>query len=867
MKTQTPSFYFKKLNPFAYEVMDKATNRCIERSNPELELAHWLLVLAEEDKSDVALIIRHFGGETTKVISESNAFLDGLPRGASRLSTFSSLLVDGLEQAWICASLVFGETKIRTGHLLLAACRNSTLRAYLGGVSREFQKINAQQLEEAFAEIVAGSAEDISLSESEQSTTPSASGPSSESALGRFAEDLTAKARDGKMDPVVCRDDEVRQIIDVLLRRRQNNPILTGEAGVGKTAVVEGFAQKIASGDVPDALKEVSLFSLDIGLLQAGASMKGEFEERLRTVIEEVQSSPKPIILFIDEAHTLIGAGGSEGTGDAANLLKPALARGELRTVAATTWSEYKKHIEKDPALTRRFQVVKVEEPSEEDAAIMLRGVVTVLEKHHGTDILNEAVLSSVKLSSRYIQGRQLPDKAVSLLDTSCARVALTQSSPPAALERRQEAIRNLETEEQILNREAKRGQDVASLLAKVATALEEEKNAAQELEEQWKKELDLLKQIKEAKAAIDEGGDAATLATLKDQLAEVQGQEPLISPSVDENVVASVISDWTGIPLGRMVQDEISGVLNLADRLKERVKGQDHAMEMISKRIITSRAGIDNPSKPIGVFLLAGTSGTGKTETALALAELLYGDERKVTTINMSELQDGTTSVSKLIGSSAGYVGYGEGGLLTNAVKQNPYSIILLDEVEKAHSNVHELFFQVFDKGYLFDGMGTYIDFKNTIIILTSNAGSELVMSLCSDPELRPDVAGLTEALKKPLLEVFPPALLGRLVSIPYYPLSPEVLELIIKLQLNRIKKRVEAQKGIPFEYTDELVAHILSRCQDIESGGRVVDAILTNTLLPEMGRKVLEAMFSGDQLSSIKVDAQKKEFVYEIS
>ena len=790
-----------------------------------------------------------------------------MPRGASRLSTFSGLLVDGLEQAWVCASLVFGETKIRTGHLLLAACRNSTLRAYLGGVSSEFQKINAQQLEEAFAEIVAGSAEDHDPSASEDAAQAAASsGPSSESALARFAEDLTAKARDGKMDPVVCRDDEVRQIIDVLLRRRQNNPILTGEAGVGKTAVVEGFAQKIADGDVPDALKEVSLHSLDIGLLQAGASMKGEFEDRLRQVIDEVQSSPKPIILFIDEAHTLIGAGGSEGTGDAANLLKPALARGELRTVAATTWSEYKKHIEKDPALTRRFQVVKVEEPSEEDAAVMLRGVVSVLEKHHGTDILNEAVLSAVKLSSRYIQGRQLPDKAVSLLDTSCARVALTQSSPPAALERRREAIRNLQIELDILGRESKRGVDVASQLATAKTALEDEETAAKALEEQWEKERELLAQLQEAKKVADEGGESGPIAEIKKQLSELQGQEPLISHSVDENIVASVISDWTGIPLGRMVQDEISGVLNLADRLKERVKGQDHAMEMIAKRIITSRAGIDNPSKPIGVFLLAGTSGTGKTETALALAELLYGDERKVTTINMSELQDGTTSVSKLIGSSAGYVGYGEGGLLTNAVKQNPYSIILLDEVEKAHSNVHELFFQVFDKGYLFDGMGTYIDFKNTIIILTSNAGSDLVMSLCADPELRPDVAGLTEALKKPLLEVFPPALLGRLVSIPYYPLSPDVLKLIINLQLNSIRKRVQSQKGIALTYTDEVVEMIFERCRDAESGGRVVDAILTNTMLPEMGRQVLEAIFQGKDLKSITIGTKDGDFDYLI-
>ena len=869
MQTKSPSFYFKKLNSYAYSTIDQATNRCVERSNPELEIAHWLIVLAESEDSDLTNIVRHFGAETTIIKTQCNQFLDSLPRGASRLSSFSRLLTDLLEQSWVVASLVFGETQIRSGHVLLAAVRNSVVRAYLGGVSKEFQKIVPQELEESFVDITAGSIESEQLlsggQDSESSSPSEASGDSGDSALAKYSQDLTEKARTGGIDPVVCRDDEIRQIVDILLRRRQNNPILTGEAGVGKTAVVEGFALKLAVGDVPDALKDVSLRSLDLGLLQAGASMKGEFEERLRKVIQEVQNSPQPIILFIDEAHTLIGAGGEAGVGDAANLLKPALARGELRTIAATTWAEYKKHIEKDPALTRRFQVVKVEEPNEEDASTMLRGVVATLEKHHGVDILNEGVLAAVRLSNRYITGRQLPDKAVGLLDTACARVALTQSSAPAKIEMKSEVIRNLNIEKDILVREAGRGIDVAKQISDVEDKLEGEDKVLNELTVQWEAEKAIIEKLQAAKLESDESGDFSEVKSLEAELEKVQGDMPLISSCVDENIVGAVVSDWTGIPLGKMVRNEIENILNLPSLLKKRVIGQDHALEMISKRIVTARAGIDNPSKPIGVFLLAGTSGVGKTETALALADAIYGGEQNVITINMSEYQESHT-VSTLKGAPPGYVGYGEGGVLTEAVRRNPYSVVLLDEVEKAHSDVHEIFFQVFDKGFMEDGEGRFIDFRNTIILLTSNAGTDMIMDLCSDPELAPESDVLSESLKKPLLEVFPPALLGRLVTIPYYPLSPDVLRLIIELQLNRVKKRVELQKNVPFEYTDNVVELVFNRCNDSDSGGRVVDAILTNTLLPEMGRQILDAVFKGDEISSVKVDAKDGNFLYEI-
>ncbi|MGI9507924.1 MAG: type VI secretion system ATPase TssH, partial [Geminicoccaceae bacterium] len=706
-------------------------------------------------------------------------------------------------------------------------------------------------------------------------------------ALDQFTVNLTDRARNGEIDPVLGRDSEIRQVIDILTRRRQNNPILTGEAGVGKTAVVEGFARWLAAGDVPPPLKDVSLRVLDIGLLQAGASMKGEFEERLRAVIEEVQSSPKPIILFIDEAHTLIGAGGAAGTGDAANLLKPALARGTLRTIAATTWAEYKKYFEKDPALTRRFQVVQVAEPDERTATLMMRRMVPVMERHHRVQILDEAVDAAVKLSRRYIPARQLPDKAISLLDTAAARVAISLHAVPAAVDDSRKRIDALETEAEIIGRESVIGIDVEERSEQVAEQLAAERDRLSELEERWTREKDLTGQIVDIQTRLhgstvdDEGKqpgsttEPAPVMTERqtdarrgqlddaraDLAAHLGDEPPLICIMVDAQVVGAVVQDWTGIPVGRMVRDEMKTVLDLASSLSKRVIGQDHALEMIAKRIETSRAGLDNPNKPIGVFMLAGPSGVGKTETALALAETLYGGEQNVITINMSEFQE-AHSVSTLKGAPPGYVGYGEGGLLTEAVRRRPYSVVLLDEVEKAHPDVHEIFFQIFDKGVMEDGEGRLIDFKNTLILLTSNVGSELIANLCRDPDLTPEPEGLAQMLREPLLKTFPAALLGRLIAIPYFPLSDGMIKAIADLQLSRIRDRINEKHAVPFTYDDDVIDLIARRCTELDSGGRMIDAILTNTILPAISREVLEHSFRGEAIEKVHVEVANGDF-----
>jgi type VI secretion system protein VasG len=708
-------------------------------------------------------------------------------------------------------------------------------------------------------------------------------------ALEQFCTDLTEQARNGEIDPIVGRDEEIRQIIDVLMRRRQNNPILTGEAGVGKTAVVEGFALRIARGDVPPALQDVRLLALDVGLLQAGASMKGEFENRLRQVIDEVQSSTTPIVMFVDETHTLVGAGGAAGTGDAANLLKPALARGTLRTVGATTWAEYKKYIEKDPALTRRFQVVQVDEPGINKAILMMRGIASMLESHHKVQVLDEGIEAAVTLSARYIPARQLPDKSVSLMDTACARVAVSQHAVPAQVDDCQRRIEALNTEIDIIGRDETAGYDVGERRANVEAKIESENVRLTALTKNWDIEKELVATILDLRAQLragaqpiednDNEGDPTSPLTAEArselmmqlraknvELEDAQGDTPLIMPIVDHQAIASVVGDWTGIPVGRMLKDEIETILSLDEHLAKRVIGQDHAMKMIAKRIQTSRAGLDNPSKPIGVFMLAGTSGVGKTETALALAEELYGGEQNVITINMSEYQEAHT-VSSLKGAPPGYVGYGEGGVLTEAVRRKPYSVVLLDEVEKAHPDVHEIFFQVFDKGVMEDGEGRTIDFKNTLILLTSNAGTDLIMDMCSDPELLPDPEGLNKALRAPLLEIFPPALLGRLVTIPYYPLSPDMIGKITVLQMNRIKKRVEAAHNVPFEYSDAVVAEIVNRCQELESGGRMIDAIVTNTMLPDISAEFLRKMMEGDMIEKVLIDVKGNEFTYSFS
>jgi type VI secretion system protein VasG len=702
-------------------------------------------------------------------------------------------------------------------------------------------------------------------------------------ALKKYAVDLTEKAKNGELDPVTGRDEEIRQIVDILMRRRQNNPILTGEAGVGKTAVVEGFALRLAKGDVPPQLKDVSLLTLDIGLLQAGASMKGEFEQRLRAVIDEVQASPKPIILFVDEVHTLVGAGGAAGTGDAANLLKPALARGTLRTIGATTWAEYKKYIEKDPALTRRFQVVQVPEPDEAKAIAMLRGVATVLEKHHKVLLLDEAIASAVNLSHRYIPARQLPDKAVSLLDTSCARVAVSQHATPPEVEDVQRRIEMLDVELGIIGRESAVGINVGERWKEATEKRKEASDKLALLDVRWKEEKGLVEQILDLRGKLRGSGDGKVdtavplgddaraamlkeLGGLQEKLSVKQGDTPLILPAVDAQAVASVVADWTGIPVGRMVKNEVEAILKIADTLNQRVIGQRHGLDMIAKRVQTSRAKLDNPNKPIGVFMLCGPSGVGKTETALTLAEQLYGGEQNMITINMSEFQEAHT-VSTLKGAPPGYVGYGEGGVLTEAVRRKPYSVVLLDEVEKAHSDVHEIFFQVFDKGIMEDGEGRLIDFKNTVIILTSNVGSELIMSMTRDPELMPQPEDIAKALREPLLKVFPAALLGRLQVIPYYPLSDEMLGNIIRLQLGRIKKRIAENHKAEFIFTDEVVKLIASRCTEIESGGRMIDAILTNTILPKISEEYLRRTIDGASLSRIDLAVLGSDFDYQFA
>ncbi len=886
---------FGKLNRVCYKAVEGATVFCKLRGNPYVELVHWLSQLLQLQDSDLHRLVKHYGLDASVIAKDVTTALDRLPRGSTAISDFSPHIEDSVERGWVFGTLMFGEAQVRSGHLLVGMLKTKSLRNELLGISKEFEKLKPDTVSDELPKIVAGSPEDglVANDGSLVGATPGeASGAIAPAAMGKqealkqFTVDLTEQARTGKIDPIVGREEEIRQVIDILMRRRQNNPILTGEAGVGKTAVVEGFALKIVAGDVPPSLRDVTLRTLDVGLLQAGASMKGEFENRLRQVIEEVQASPKPIILFIDEAHTLVGAGGAAGTGDAANLLKPALARGQLRTVAATTWAEYKKHIEKDPALTRRFQVVQVLEPSEAKAIGMMRGVVSVQEKHHQVLILDEALEAAVKLSHRYIPARQLPDKAVSLLDTACARVGISQHAVPAEVDDCRKRIEALETELAIIGREKAVGVEVTTReqLANEKLAAEQERLAG--LEERWNAEKELVGKILELRGKLRSAGHAVDAAepvegdagseandrdawltelkALQAQLHEQQGESPLILPTVDQQAVGAVVQDWTGIPVGRMVKNEIETVLKLPDLLEQRIIGQRHALEMIAKRIQTSRAGLDNPNKPIGVFMLAGTSGVGKTETALALAETLYGGEQNVITINMSEYQEAHT-VSTLKGAPPGYVGYGEGGVLTEAVRRRPYSVVLLDEVEKAHPDVHEIFFQVFDKGWMEDGEGRVIDFKNTLILLTTNAGTDLIASLCKDPDLMPEPEGIAKALREPLLKVFPPALLGRLVVIPYYPLNDEMIGAIARLQLGRIKKRVEESHKVPFSYDDEVIKLIASRCTELESGGRMIDAILTNTVLPKISEEFLTRMMEGCAIERVHVQVVDGEFFYE--
>jgi len=911
-----------KLNTTCRTALEQSVAMCMSRTNYNTEIEHWLLKLLEVPQTDLDLICRQYGVDRSKLQKELTRALDRLKTGNARPPALSPAVVDLARDAWVVASVEYGEFQTRSGHLLLALLNNDLLRGQVLDSCPELGRIQAESLKVEMRRITGMSVEAQSALDAAAAAAPAGAGgqpgqpgkPTSTPALDQYTINLTERAREGKIDPVLGRDREIRQIIDILTRRRQNNPILTGEAGVGKTAVVEGFALRVVAGDVPPSLRNVSIRSLDLGLLQAGAGMKGEFENRLKNVIEEVKASPTPIILFIDEAHTLIGAGGQAGQGDAANLLKPALARGELRTIAATTWAEYKKYFERDAALARRFQTVKVDEPDEEVCVEMVRGLVRTLERHHRVRILNEGIVDAVKLSNRYISGRQLPDKAVSLLDTTCARINLSQTSTPPAIEDCQRRIDQLQTAIEILEREEQAGADHADELK----ALEQRKHDAEaelkQLTERWEKEKELVKKINDtyhrlcetlearekqqrqdqqaAGATPAEGqadgtpGDASAtgeqaadeaespdpdqlrleLEATEEQLKRLQGESPLVHVCVDAQAVAETVSAWTGIPLGRMVADEVRTVLHLKERMEEAIIGQSHALDAIAQRIRTARAGLADPKQPIGVFLLCGTSGVGKTETAITLANLLYGGEQNMTTINMSEFKE-EHKVSLLMGSPPGYVGYGEGGVLTEAVRRKPYSVVLLDEMEKAHPGVQDIFYQVFDKGAMKDGEGRDINFKNTVIIMTTNAGTDFIKNLCADPETMPSPEAFTRAIFPELLKTFKPAFLGRVTLVPFYPLTDEVMRKIIHLKLDKIGRRVKEQYRAGFEYTPELVEAIAARCTEVDTGARNVDHILTKTLLPEMSSEFLARLAEGQQIGHVRLAVDENgNFRYEI-
>ena len=861
-----------KLNDACRRALEGAAGLCLSKTHYEVEIEHLLLKLIEQSDNDVAALFRHHEIGHARVTQELMRALDRLKTGNSRAPALSPRIPKLIRDAWVLASIQYELPHVRSGVILLALLADEDSARRLYESSRELRSLTADVLRKDLLTVIAGTAEDEGAGMSAAGAAAAgAGGPGAPAAgggktpaLDAYTIDLTARAKGGHIDPILGRDPEIRQMIDVLMRRRKNNPILTGEAGVGKTAVVEGFAQRIATGDVPPSLQNVTVRTLDLGLLQAGAGVKGEFENRLKSVIQEVKASPKPIILFIDEAHTLIGAGGAAGGSDAANLLKPALARGELRTIAATTWSEYKKYFEKDAALERRFQVIKVEEPTEASASIMMRGLVKALESHHKVRILDEAVEASVKLSSRYISGRQLPDKSVDLLDTAAARVAIAHAATPPAIEDCRRRIENAGTRIDILKREEATGGGHADEIATLVAEREAEEKRLAALEERWKEEGRLVGEMRELREQLEAEPPEterrkfrAELERLDGELKGLQGESPLMQVCVDQQAVSEVVSGWTGIPAGHMVRDEIQTVLSLRDIIEQRVVGQSHALDTIAQRIRTARAGLDDPSHPIGVFLLVGPSGVGKTETAIALADTLYGGERNMVVVNMSEYQE-AHSVSRLKGSPPGYVGYGEGGVLTEAVRQKPYSVVLMDEVEKAHHDVMELFYQVFDKGTLEDGEGRVIDFKNTVILLTSNLGTETIMKLCADPETRPDADALAKEIRPALLQFFAPALLGRMIVVPYFPISDDIMRKIVVLKLGKVAARLQLNHRMALEYGDDVVNQIAARCTEVATGARNVDHIVTGTLLPEISRELLGRMADGNMPGRLTVTVQ---------
>ncbi|MCA0248139.1 MAG: type VI secretion system ATPase TssH [Proteobacteria bacterium] len=855
-----------RLNDVCRRALEAAAGATALRTHYNVEIEHMLIGLLDRTDTDIAAILRRWEIDPARVLTDVNRSLDRMKTGNARAPSLSPDIVDMVKDAWLLASVEHGATRVRSGHLLWALLADETLALRTREASPRLTEIPADVLKRELLTICKDTAEAAQATKQADGSEAAATGagetrPGGSAALDQFTIDLTAQAKAGKIDPILGRDLEIRQMIDILTRRRQNNPILTGEAGVGKTAVVEGLALRIASGDVPPALRDVTLRTLDLGLLQAGAGVKGEFENRLKSVIEETKASPKPIILFIDEAHTLIGAGGAAGQNDAANLLKPALARGELRTVAATTWAEYKKYFEKDAALTRRFQPVKVEEPSEKMATAMIRGLVDTLEHHHKVRIVDEAVSEAVRLSARYIPARQLPDKAVSLIDTACARVAMSQNAIPAPIDDRRRRIDLIDTELRIIEREMASGLDHAARRDELTAERARVGEELADLEKRWEAERAIVAEIDEVRGRIespaldaDATADRAKLAELSTKLRALQGEQPLIFPIVDGQAVAEIVESWTGIPAGRMQSDEIRTVLNLREAMERRVVGQSHAMSAVAKAIHTSRAGLTDPRRPIGVFLFVGTSGVGKTETALSLAQLLYGGEQNVTTINMAEFKE-EHKVSLLMGSPPGYVGYGEGGVLTEAVRRRPYSVVLLDEMEKAHAGVQDVFYSVFDKGNMKDGEGRDIDFKNTVIIMTSNAGTDLITKLFADPDTAPDAAGLAEALRPELAKVFKPAFLGRLTLVPYFPLSDSVIRQIVVMQLEKIRARVRDTYRATIDWAPELVEAIAARCTESSSGARNVENILTRTLLPDLSAEILARLADGETIQNVHV------------
>jgi type VI secretion system protein VasG len=871
----------KKLNPFCRDTLGEAASLCQSHNQSSIELEHWLFKLVERGESDVSRILKQFDISSSETLRKLTGAVGRFGSGDSvnRVPTLSPQIDELVREAWLVGSLQLEQGLVRSGFLLIGLLQNERLKRQILEVLPDWSRIDVVGLQSNFAAITAKSPENSQATSlttgaagPSDSLTPGGATPSANSStptLDQFATSLTDMAKAGKIDPISGRDSEIRQMVDILIRRRQNNPILTGEPGVGKTAVVEGFARRIAAGDIPDSLKDVDVRALDLGLLQAGAGVRGEFENRLKKLMEEVKASPRPIILFIDEIHTIVGAGGQAGQNDAANLLKPALARGELRTIGATTWSEYKKYFENYAALTRRFQVVKIDEPEIEKAITMMRAIAPILEKHHGVRVLDEAIKASVQLTARYLVDRQLPDKSLSVLDTACARVSLGQSTTPEPLEELIGKRLAIQAEIETLNRDGAEAGRVAELKSDLeALAAREEA-----LRNRWVEEQQLVQKVANLSKTIASGASAPSktednadkpapdlealgteLAEYREKLAALQGDSPLARPYADAQAVAEVVAAWTGIPLGKMVTSSIQSIMKLDQVMKARVVGQNHSLDILSERIRTASAGLTDPRRPLGVFMLVGPSGVGKTETALTLADSMYGGEKSLVTINMSEFQESHT-VSLLKGSPPGYVGYGEGGILTEAVRRRPYCVVLLDEVEKAHPDVLELFYQVFDKGQLEDGEGRMIDFKNTIILLTSNVATDTITRLCMDPDTRPNADGLLQAIRPELVKAFKPAFVGRTTVVPYFPLDDSVLKSIIALQLGKVTKRFADTHKNQVTFSNEVPTAILGRCKEVESGARNVERIINQTLLPLLATEVLTFMAQGQPVPAMQV------------